>query len=317
LDLTSLVQSWVNYPSSNNGVLLQGTSKDRSVRYDLASAEHLPFEYRPKLTIAYTYTGPTPTSTATPTSTLTQTVIPTETSTPTATATPLPRQVSSQAVQSVLAVDGWLDDWAYVGGAPVVLTWDTASAKVPGTRVDPRDLSVSIRSMWDAYHLYFGIDVTDDVVLVEPGEPIWHSDSVEIAFDGGADGIWDPSSTYDHQFTIRSDGHVEQLGRWEADVYARAQLKGEDGGYTLEVAIPWESLVGGTPSPGMMIPVNFGIHDDDDYGTYDAYFVWEGNGITAAADFGPLWLRGEGQWFRESYRNGEDGYFGVRDTYID
>ena len=317
LDLTSLANGWLTNPASNRGVLLKGAAS-QSVEIHFLSAEHWQSELRPKLVVEYMFTGPTPTNTATPTRTATATGTRTATPTNTPSPTPTPRGAHSQAVEDLLALDGWLDDWTWVQGAPVVLNWSTAESRFPATFVPASDCSVTIRSMWDRWNLYFALDITDDTVLWDSlEEPIWDSDSVEIAIDGDGDGVWRASSFYDHRFSIRFDGHSVHVGRTPLEIVTRAQSKGEHEGYLLEVAIPWEGLIPtGMPTPGMVLPVNFGIHDDDQYGPYDAYFVWEGIQIEDAANFGPLTCHGQGDWYQETFQQGRGSYYGVQDTYL-
>ncbi|NLE77017.1 MAG: DNRLRE domain-containing protein, partial [Chloroflexi bacterium] len=136
LDLTPLVQRWLEDPNTNRGVLLWANSSG-SVQYDLASCEAESAGRRPKLTLAYHLEGdpapatatatPTPTAgsaatatptrtatagsaaTATPTPTHTATAGSAATATPTRTATAQP----SQTVETVLAIgqDAYISQW--------------------------------------------------------------------------------------------------------------------------------------------------------------------------------------------------------------
>ncbi len=317
LDITALAQAWVADPSANHGLALQATAA-QAVEYRFHSAEHWSVALRPKLIIEWGYTGPTPTATNTPLGTATPTATATGTATRTPMATATPRAAEAQAVASLLAIDGVLDDWAWLPGAPIALNWDQADTRYPASRVGASDCSLVARVMWDASYLYFGVDVTDEEVQFDSmTEAIWNSDSVEISLDGDGDGVWTVGGAYDHQFTVRFDGHTEHIGRGSPDTISRAQLKDTKDGYTFELAILWAGLLpSGTPHTGMVLPINLGIHDDDTYGAYDAYLVWEGSGITDAASFGALTLRGQGEWYVENYQQGMDGYMGVADTYI-
>ncbi|MBC7260711.1 MAG: DNRLRE domain-containing protein, partial [Chloroflexi bacterium] len=90
LDLTRLVQEWVNGSLANNGVLLQAAYSDSSVFY-FSSAQDGNVPLHPKLVITYRLgTGVTPTATSTrasptPTQTPVSTSAPTNTPTPTLT----------------------------------------------------------------------------------------------------------------------------------------------------------------------------------------------------------------------------------------
>ncbi|MGQ9585540.1 MAG: DNRLRE domain-containing protein, partial [Anaerolineae bacterium] len=92
LNLTPLVQRWVQNPTTNRGVFLWADATG-SVQYDLTSSDSGSAGRRPKLTIRYRTgsggSGPTvtPTATATPTRTFTPLPTATPTATPTRTAT--------------------------------------------------------------------------------------------------------------------------------------------------------------------------------------------------------------------------------------
>lgn len=92
VDITSLVQQWVDDPEGTAGVLLQGAEGGR-VAYDFVSSEGNPSseqDFRPELIIVYWKPTPTPTPTITPTATATPTPTPTPTATATPTVTPSP-----------------------------------------------------------------------------------------------------------------------------------------------------------------------------------------------------------------------------------
>lgn len=82
LDITSLVQAWVNGTYSNYGLMLYSTGPNHIISY--ASKEDGTASRQPKLNIVYSVPSPTPTRT--PTATLTS--IPTFTDTPTPAPTP-------------------------------------------------------------------------------------------------------------------------------------------------------------------------------------------------------------------------------------
>lgn len=59
LDLTSVVQGWVNGTLPNHGLLLRGVSAVSRTSFSFASAEGLDTRLRPKLVITYWRSGPT------------------------------------------------------------------------------------------------------------------------------------------------------------------------------------------------------------------------------------------------------------------
>ncbi len=74
LDLTSVVQYWVDHPEDNHGVLLVGRQVGSRVTYYFCSSEYTSPGYRPRLEIVYE--GQPPLATPTPTSTPTKTPTP-------------------------------------------------------------------------------------------------------------------------------------------------------------------------------------------------------------------------------------------------
>jgi len=71
LDLTSIVQTWVDSPADNYGLLLKGEPLAGTVTYKFASADYGTPAYRPELTVVFQGAPPlaTPTPTLTPTRT--------------------------------------------------------------------------------------------------------------------------------------------------------------------------------------------------------------------------------------------------------
>jgi hypothetical protein len=92
--VSSMVQTWINDPNTNQGLILRG-SGDHFVQFSFATSEYWDTDRRPKLAVTYVE-GPLPTATPTTTSTPPETATPTSTSwltftptnTPTDTATP-------------------------------------------------------------------------------------------------------------------------------------------------------------------------------------------------------------------------------------
>lgn len=126
LNLTSVVQQWVNNPASNNGIALRSTGTTQ-VEYALGSREAENVYIRPHLYVLYgteppTPVPPTPTytpanypvpDTATPTPTPTATATITPGPSPTATATGLPSPTPAVGAQVIpLTRDTYLNEWS-------------------------------------------------------------------------------------------------------------------------------------------------------------------------------------------------------------
>jgi len=89
LRVTDAVQSWVNDPASNYGLLVKGIGPAH-VRYEFASAEAPEVKLRPRLRVVYVLPTPTHTPSSTPSPTPSPTYTPTHTPSPTPSATPSP-----------------------------------------------------------------------------------------------------------------------------------------------------------------------------------------------------------------------------------
>lgn len=87
IEVSEIVQRWLQNPGSNRGLVLKGYS-NRNIQYDFASSEHASRDLRPILRIEYLLPGDLPTATPTPTPCTSCTPTPTPTRTPAATATP-------------------------------------------------------------------------------------------------------------------------------------------------------------------------------------------------------------------------------------
>ena len=88
VDLTGLVQAWVNGEVPNYGIMLRGDEGGPDLSKSFESWDIYWPEGPPRLTIAFIPVTPTPTSTRTPTPTRTATRTPSPTLTPTSTSTP-------------------------------------------------------------------------------------------------------------------------------------------------------------------------------------------------------------------------------------
>jgi hypothetical protein len=127
LEIAELVQTWLNDPATNHGLLLRGTANS-ALQYSFHSRHFSNTALRPQLVIQYTQRlTPTPRPTATATLTTSPTPTPTVTHTPsrTPTATPLPAETATPT--------------ATVTPTPVATPTATATAPVPpGSRIQGR-----------------------------------------------------------------------------------------------------------------------------------------------------------------------------------
>jgi hypothetical protein len=134
----ALIQSWVNNPLNNHGLIFASPSNTDGV--DFSSSQSTTAANRPRLTIRYLPGSATPTHTPTPTTTFTPTATFTSTPTPTATYTSTPTATFTPSPVPQTLHSGDLDRSASASGskwtARVVITVHNAShAVVSGVTV--------------------------------------------------------------------------------------------------------------------------------------------------------------------------------------
>jgi hypothetical protein len=125
--------------------------------------------------------------------------------------------------------------------------WADASEQYFVPLEDPANGSGIWKALYDAENLYVLVDVTDDI-LQNDSSGSWQDDSVEIYFDGGNTKLSTPLSGDDHQYTFG----------WTTDDI--------QGGWRIEVKMPWMSIWGVVPQAGDLIGIDCYYNDDDDGG---------------------------------------------------
>lgn len=152
--------------------------------------------------------------------------------------------------------------------------------------------TVTFDTACDETYLYVAVEVLDEALLADSSNEFWNDDSVEIFVDGGNQ----KSSSYDaddRQFVFRY-GDTAVFG--SAHKYGvRHAFADVEGGYTLEVAIPWVNL-GIDPVHGAILGFDVANNDDDDGGARESAAVWYGTGNNWAdpSGFGYLILNNPG-----------------------
>lgn len=154
------------------------------------------------------------------------------------------------------------------------------------------DNNVSFGTMWDASYLYVGVKVLDaDLRNDSDPDKTYQDDSVEIYIDGDNS----RSSTYgsdDHQITLGwHDSQISMVGAMTGVQFAQQDI---DGGFTVEMAIPWSGIGIETPHIGSVIGFDVAYNDDDGHnaGNRESQLMWRGNGDNwlSTAAFGSLYL---------------------------
>lgn len=108
-----------------------------------------------------------------------------------------------------------------------------------------------VRSMWDADHLYYHVDVKDDDLNPATGTDLTAGDAIEICL-ATAKPTSNSRRTSQYRVLVGADGsssfYYGSSSSWKtSEEQIACTVTAVDGGYTVDVAIPW-AAVGGKPS---------------------------------------------------------------------
>ncbi|MBP1993908.1 sugar-binding protein [Paenibacillus eucommiae] len=155
-------------------------------------------------------------------------------------------------LQNEILIDGNLDE----------PTWDLNYNLGYGTYGQTNN-KAKLGLKWDSKFLYAAFDVTDDVIHAPQERPVWEEDSVELFIDGDflqGPRTGDHAPHYLFRFgddTVYLDGFPSELTK--GIIHHSAQT---DTGYTVEIAIPWETI-GITAAEEQWIGITSHINDND------------------------------------------------------
>lgn len=171
---------------------------------------------------------------------------------------------------SPIVIDGKLDDASWARAAT------TGSLVNVGTGDAPtgRELSGSVKLVYDEQSLYVGFEVFDEDVRggFDPAVPdphLWTKDTVEVMVDPDGDGdnrdyyeiqVGPQNLVFDSTFDAYNVPYVAPDGpyghqEWSANLQSAVQVQGtlddtrEDDGYVVEMAIPWASFAKAKRTP--------------------------------------------------------------------
>ncbi len=167
-------------------------------------------------------------------------------------------------------VDGSLEDWR---GPALAATW------IEPEEPSPAASAVSALAVWDPDHLWLAFEV-DDAEVHPPPERVddrrlYQWDSVEIYLDSQGNG-GPEMDTGDFQFIVSCNGRhavlqgdelsagIDEFGvpkRERPALALQVAAVAREGGYTLEVAIPWAAVGVARPGVGRTIGLDLAIND--------------------------------------------------------
>jgi hypothetical protein len=189
------------------------------------------------------------------------------------------KAVACPAVETAPRVDGRGDDEAWQSAvASAINDADHIHPNYREKWTGPGDLSAVVRAVRTATDLFLLIEVRDDVCMHEPGRPFWVGDSIEVFLD--TDLVDDPDeerySDDDRQLFLlpfydgakwsvvsRGPGLPYPSGGLEDLEVASVQI---DGGYVVEVRIPFGTLHPLRPNESGEIGVDVALNDVDTAG---------------------------------------------------
>lgn len=157
---------------------------------------------------------------------------------------------------SPVTIDGQTQESAWQAAAHTPRFVDTMSGGAAS-------FAASAQMTWDDQNLYVAFAVADDYIhstFTHHDEHMWEQDTIELMIDPGADQrnyfeiqVAPTGQTFDTRYDTRRQpmdaahnlfGHMD----WESHVNAKVMTR--DGGYAVELAIPWTAFAAGTPPAG-------------------------------------------------------------------
>jgi hypothetical protein len=167
-----------------------------------------------------------------------------------------------------IAIDGLLDSaWSRTSSLAI-------DNRIGGSPADGDDISGNFKVMYSASTLYVLYVVTDDTIVRDSGDALWHDDSVEIYIDSD----FSRGASYDdddRHFHMRAGESTFGFGVTSAPLPAGSQLASDitPNGYVVEAAFPLAGL-GIDPNSGDPFGLDVQLNDDDNGGLRERNYAW-------------------------------------------
>lgn|GEM_PF-486298 len=190
-------------------------------------------------------------------------------------------------------LDGDLAEWSQISA--MIIDAESRTIVSAANYAGNADMTAYVQAGWSAAGLHLSFRVEDEDVANSPGASPWGVDGVEIYIDGRAESA--RTASYDALVSqnvlpaLRPDDAVEGTNAWKEGFLWAA--KRHDGGYTLEITVPFSQIRGDTqarPAVGDIVRFDAMINDLDD-GRVSHHRLWSTGGASRdPSGFGQLLL---------------------------
>jgi len=156
---------------------------------------------------------------------------------------------------------------------------------ISGSLEGEEDLAAWYSALWDWNALYFFLNIQDDSLSTESSVD-YLKDGIEIYLDAdNSKSKFYGSDDFQLRFVIDEENLYADIGADLRESVSQIQLNEQ--GYSIEIAIPWESLKG-TPLPGHFLGLDVHVNDNDSNTRKSkiSWFVLRDNAYQSPAHFG-------------------------------
>jgi hypothetical protein len=184
-----------------------------------------------------------------------------------------------------MRIDGLKDPFYYSLTNPTngYLQIQSSAFSTNGPPKDNADLSAKVWAGWDAKWLYMYAEVKDDTISASvTAAQTYNNDGMELKIDPKAtDSTNTGSSIFAPNFTALDGAHTATVGASDSlSIFKGAQKyfrKTVAGGYVLEFAVPWDSIMANSEKIDVAVDSVFGLginFHDNDKTTRQASVTW-------------------------------------------
>jgi len=185
--------------------------------------------------------------------------------------TPALKKYVCHRVVGKIAIDGKLDEDAWTAASPLWNFWRYVNPDIPSSYADghpgPAASLTNARMLWDDNFLYIAAEMKDYdlyATIAEHDAATWHNDTFEIFLrpNEASPGYYEfhvtpINTTLDLFLPRRNARQFNDSRKFESAITTAVQIQGtinnpddKDSGWSIEMRIPFSSIMGGCPSVG-------------------------------------------------------------------